>query len=189
MMKDTRNARIKIIAVLAMAALTVVYVYFVAPHFLSNIDSMRAENKQIEYDLDELQEAGKDSVSLRNDIELSRSQLEGFEKRTEVGEKNYDLDIAAKAKRSNVEISEIAVEDRSAVSKQDKSGKILYLQPVTVSFTGNFADGIKFIRSLEESDTGIYEIRDFLYTKGSDSDEKSWMVSIDVYYYGKEENQ
>lgn len=189
MMKDTGNARIKMVFVLVMAVLTVVYVYFIAPYFLSNINSLRTENKQIEYDLDELQEVGKDAVSLQYDIEISRSQLETLEKRTEVDETNYDMDIAAKAKQANVNISEIAVNERSIGSKQKASGKDLYVQPVTASFTGNFADGIKFIKSLEKSDTGIYEIRDFLYTKGSGSDEKSWMVSIDVYYYGKDEKQ
>ncbi len=183
MMRDTRNARIKIVFVLTATVLVVLYVYLVAPSFLSKIDSLRAENKQIEYDLGEIEKLGDDTTSVERSIETAGKQLAKFEKRTKVDGTNYDMDISKKAEKSGVHITEIIVGERSKIDQQGSDGKILYMEPVTVSFTGNFEDGIEFIKSLENSDTGIYKINDFLYSKGSEGDEKTWMISIDVYYY------
>ena len=185
MMADTKNSRIKIVLILVVTALIVAYVYLVAPYFFGKIDELRADNKQMEYDIKEIDRLSSDKETMREDIDTAREQLAEFEKRTEVDGSNFDMDISAKADKANVKINEIVVEDRSIIREKNKSGSILYLQPLSVMITGNVHDGIKFLGLLEKSKTGIYIIRDFTYTQGSDDVEESWMVSVDVYYYEK----
>lgn len=185
-MRDIRNSRIKIIFVLAATALVLVYVYAIAPFFLEKVDSLIAENKQIEYDLNQIEEMGLDTKTISRNIASAKDQLSDFEKKAEVDGSNYDMNISEKADDSGVTINEMMVDEPKVSGQKNATGKVLYVQPLTVSFSGNFADGIQFIDTLENSETGIYKIQDFLYSKGSDDEEKSWMVSLEVYYYDEE---
>lgn len=185
-MKDVRNSRIKIAFVLAATVLVLIYLYVVAPFFLEKTDSLIAENKHMEYDLNEIEAMGSDTHTISSNITKAKKQLAEFEKKAEVDGTNYDMDISAKADDADVVIKEMIVEETKIGSEKNAAGKILNRQPITVSFSGNFADGITFIESLEKSDTGIYQIQDFLYSKGSEDEQKSWMVSLNVYYYSTE---
>lgn len=186
-MKDTKLARIKIIFVIVVTLIVVAYVYLVAPSFISNIDELRAENKQIEHDISEIEAMDFKTEKIKKQIKLSREELKEYEKRTDMDSTSFDMMISDKAKEAGVTITEMEVEDSAIYGDKKIAGKILYKQPVTISFEGDFKSGINFIEKLEKSEKGIFNVRDFLYSKGEGKDAaKSWMVNVDAYYYEEE---
>jgi|GEM_PF-5518820 len=190
MMTDTRHSRAKITFILIATVLVVCYVYLVAPHFLTKIDALREENTQIKYDLGEIERLKGDPSGLRDDIQAAREQLAIFEKRTEVDSTNFDMDISAKAEKAKIEINKMSVEESSIIREKNVNGNVLYMQPLSVVLTGTFESGSRFMKYLENSDTGIYIIRDFLYSAGgADEASENWMISIEVFFYEKVDGQ
>lgn len=186
-MKDTKLAKIKIIFVIVATLVVVGYVYFVAPSFVDDIDELRAENKQIEHDLSEIEAMGSDTTIIKDQIAVAKSQLEEYEKRAEMDGSSFDMLISDNAKEAKVTITEMVVEDSVPIGDKSATGKILYRQPVTINIEGDFKSGIKFMGSLEKSEDGIFNVRDFLYSKGEgDKTKKTWMISVDAYFYESE---
>lgn len=184
MMKDTKLSRMKIVFVIAATLLVVLYVYLVAPAFLSDINELRTENKQIEHDLSEIKKMGSDSKIINEQIEETQSTLDNYKKRADMNSSTFDMIISEKASKTNVTISEMQVDDPVKVENKNGSKKTLIRQPVSISIEGDFKNGISFMKSLEKSKKGIFKVNEFLYSNNNESREvMNWMINVDAYYY------
>lgn len=188
-MKDTKLAKIKMIYVIAVTIVVVCYTYFAAPYFLDNMDTLRAENKQMEHDLKEIKKIGTDTSPIEESIKNNGAKLKEYEKSTEVDNTSFDMDISKKADTNHIVISEIAVENSIVIGQKKVEGKLLYRQPLTITFEGTFDHGIDFIESLENSPSGIYSIKDFVYSTDPKKKTQNWMMTMDAYYYALEQEQ
>lgn len=183
-MKDTKLSRIKLIFVIGATLLVLIYVYFVAPTFTADIDKLRAENKQIEHDLSEVNAIGSDTTIIKSNIGVTKGELEQYEKRADLGSSTFDILINDIGKKEGITITNMDVEEYEAVGDKNSTGKVLCRQPVAISIECDFEDGLSFIKALEKSEEGLFNVKDFLYSEGkNEKDKENWMISVDVYFY------
>lgn len=179
-MKDVRLSRVKMVFVIAATAVVLCYVYFVAPFFMDRIETNVTENKQMEYDLELIERMDGDTAPIKDSIDAGNIQLAEFEKSINTDGSEIDMDVSAKADDAGVTITEIAVEDPEIAGEKSVERKILYRQPMAVSFNSSFKKGVAFMNRLENSDTCIYRVRDFLF---SSDDDAMWVINVDAFYY------
>ncbi|MDR0357605.1 MAG: hypothetical protein LBH63_04485 [Clostridiales Family XIII bacterium] len=179
-----RNSRIKIAIVGALTLFSALYICFVAPVFQERIDKLRMENKLLARDIAAIDEMRGDLTALKKDIADAEGKLSAIRERTSVGPAEVAFDISEKADAAG--IAELDISEQESLAAGDKTayGAQLFSRAIDISASGDFASGLRFMRSLEDSETGFYSVVGFAHSGGAEGDATSqWIFRVTLYYY------
>jgi hypothetical protein len=184
-----RNRRIKMSIALALALLTIAYVCFVAPPFQARIDALRMENKLLIRDIEAIDEMQSDTSKLRGDIAEVEKALATFRAGMSINAETVMDDItkkAANAGMTSLMFAAAIARDRKE-GEPTEDGAYLASMEFSVSADGDYASGVRFMQSLEESETGAYDVVGFAYDGRTDADAEDeahrWIMRLVLYYY------
>jgi hypothetical protein len=149
----------------ALALFAALYLYFVAPVFRERIDALRMENKLLLRDIAAIDEMKGDATALKRNIAETEEKLKTIRAKTSVGTETFETQVREKAENAGLADLEFSDEPTfEAEGKPTDSGEVLSSLTFSVTAVGDYAAGLRFMRNLEDSETGFYSVAGFAYS-------------------------
>jgi hypothetical protein len=130
-----------------------------------------------------------DTSKLRGDIAGVEKALAAFRAGMSINAETVMDDIAKKA--ANAGMTSLMFADTIARDRKEgeptEHGEYLASMEFSLSADGDYAAGLRFMQSLEESETGAYDIVGFAYDGqrdgGAEGGAHRWIMRLVLYYY------